>query len=206
MMPLAIGLPLLANGLDWLETLLPVLFFLFWILAQLVGVVKKVVGGGAGPQPQPPQPPPIRKPRPVAVDGVGRGDLQDEIREFLRRESPDRRRAMPPPATSPPQPRPPRPRPAPQLVERSKEVPEPMPSRVSGESIAERVRQDFSKELEHLSTPLTADRALASTPPSGGATSVLPAAAEIVRSLRSPATLRELIVIREILDRPVDRW
>lgn len=205
MMPLAIGLPLFANGLDWLETLLPILFFLFWILAQLVGVVKKVVGGGARPQPQR-QPPPIRKPRPVAVDGVGRGDLQDEIREFLRRESPDRRPAMPSPATSTPPPRPPRPRPAPQLVERSKEMPKPMPSRVSGESIAERVKQDFSKELEHLSTPLTADRALASSPPSGRVTSGSPAAAEIVRSLRSPATLRELVVIREILDRPVDRW
>lgn len=203
MMPLAIGLPLLANGLDWLEILLPILFFLFWILSQFVAVVKKVVGGGE--RPQPPQPPPIRKPRPVVVDGVGGGDLQDEIREFLRRESPDRRQPMPPIAASPPKPRPPRPRPAPQLVERSKEMPQPMPSRVSGESIAEKVKQDFAKELEHLSTPLTADRALASLQPRGGGATGSPAA-EIVRSLRSPATLRELVVIREILDRPVDRW
>jgi len=203
MMPLAIGLPLLANGLDWLEVLLPILFFLFWILSQFVAIVKKVVGGGE--RPKQPQPPPIRQPRPVAVDGVGRGDLQDEIREFLRREMPDRRRAMPQATTSPPPPRPPRPRPVPQLVERSQEMPEPMPSRMSGESIAEKVRQDFAKELEHLSTPLTADRAIASPQPSGGAATGSPAA-EIVRSLRSPATLRELVVIREILDRPVDRW
>ena len=112
---------------------------------------------------------------------------------------------MPQATTSPPPPRPPRPRPVPQLVERSQEMPEPMPSRMSGESIAEKVRQDFAKELEHLSTPLTADRAIASPQPSGGAATGSPAA-EIVRSLRSPATLRELVVIREILDRPVDRW
>lgn len=202
MMPLAIGLPLFANGLDWLEILLPVLFFLFWILSQFVAVVKKIAGGGDRPQ-QPP--PPIRQPRPVAVEGVGRGDLEDEIREFLRRESPDRRRAMPPTATSPPAPRPPRPRPTPRLVERSREMPEPMPSMVSGEAIAEKVRQDFAKELEHLSTPLTADRAIASPQPGGGAATGSPAA-EIVRSLRSPVALRELVVIREILDRPVDRW
>jgi len=201
MMPLAIAPPLLANGLDWLEALLPILFVLFWILSQLVAVVKKVVGTGERPQ-QPQQPPPIRRPRPVAVDRGDRGDLQDEIREFLRREVPDRRPAMPRPVMPGPSPQP---RTSPQLAERSKEMPEPVPSRVSGESIAERVKQDFAKELEHLSTPLTADRALASPQPGGAVATRLPVA-EIMRSLRSPATLRELVVIREIFDRPVDRW
>ncbi len=203
MMPLAIAPPLLANGLDWLEALLPVLFVLFWILSQLVAVVKKVVNAGERPQqPQQPPPPPVRRPRPVAVDRGERGDLQDEIREFLRREVPDRRPAMPRPVMPRPSPQPAT---APQFVERSKEMPEPMPSRVSGESIAERVKQDFAKELEHLSTPLTADRVLAS-PQSGAAAVTRAASNEIVRSLRSPATLRELVVIHEILDRPVDRW
>lgn len=201
MMPLAFVPPLLANGLDWLEALLPVLFVLFWILSQLFAVVKKVVGSGERPQQQPP----IRQPRPVAIDGVGRGDLQDEIREFLRRELPDRRPAMLPTEKRPPKPRPARPRSATQVVERSKEMSEPLPSRVSGESIAERVKQDFAKELEHLSTPLTADETLASLQP-GGAVATRAPVAEVVRSLRSPATLRELVVIREILDRPIDRW
>jgi hypothetical protein len=197
MMPLAIAPPLLANGLDWLEALLPVLFVLFWILSQLVAVVKKVVGSGErSQQPQQPQTPPVRRPRPVAVDRGDRGELQDEIREFLRRELPDRRPSMP---------RPVMPKPSAQFVERSKEMSEPLPSSVSGESIAERVKQDFAKELEHLSTPLTADRSLASPQP-GGAVAKRAPVAEVVRSLRSPATLRELVVIREILDRPVDRW
>lgn len=33
-----------------------------------------------------------------------------------------------------------------------------------------------------------------------------PAAAELVAALRDPATLRRMILVREVLDRPVDRW
>jgi hypothetical protein len=33
-----------------------------------------------------------------------------------------------------------------------------------------------------------------------------PPAAELVAALRDPATLRRMILLREILDRPVARW
>ena len=203
MMPLAIGpVPLVAAGLDWLEALLPVLFIAFWILSQVVAVVKKVAGGG---EPAKPAAQPVRRPRPVAADRVGPGGLEDEIREFLRREMPDVRTGPTPSPSSPPKPPPVRPRPAPQVAERAKAMPQPTPARVSGDSIAEKVREDFAKGLEHLSTPLTADQALVSPQPAGVAATASPAA-DFVRSLRSPSTLRQLIVVREILERPVDRW
>lgn len=199
MMPLAIGpSPLLAAGLDWLEALLPILFILFWILSQVVAVVKKVSGGS---EPAKPAPPPVRRPRPVADREVGK-DIHDEIREFLRRETPDRRPA--PPSVSAKS-GPAGPRPALQLAGQPRSVSLSTLQRVSGESIAEKVKEDFAKELDHLSTPLTADRALGSLQPVAAEAAVAPAAG-IVRSLRSPATLRDLVVIREILDRPVDRW
>ena len=40
-------LPLAAN--DWLEGLIPFLFFLIWIVSQVVGVVRRIGGGGKLP-------------------------------------------------------------------------------------------------------------------------------------------------------------
>ena len=35
---------LLAAGLDWLEGLLPVLFVLFWLVSQVVNVIRRMAG------------------------------------------------------------------------------------------------------------------------------------------------------------------
>lgn len=212
MMPTVIAhVPLFAAGFDWLEALLPLAFALFWIISQIVAAVRKIAGGG-GEAARPAAAPP-RRPRPVAADREVARELRDEIREFLRRDVVEQRQALPsdfPKPTERTPPSPPKPRPAsqrsrPPLADRPDVMRQPSSVSLSGESIAEKVKEDFARELEHLSTPLTADRVLA-TPQPGGAVVSASRTSRIVRSLRSPETLRELVVIREILERPVERW
>ena len=50
--------PLFAAGFDWIEGLLPLLFVIFWIVSQVVNVVRRVAGGGG-----PPAAPPVRQKR-----------------------------------------------------------------------------------------------------------------------------------------------
>jgi hypothetical protein len=201
----------LAAGLDWLEALLPILFVGFWVLSQIVAIGRKIVGPpaetGRANRPATPQPPVIRRRRPRA-DGEERpghagnlesfgdrqGEVQREIREFLERAS------SPPvakPAVRPP-------RPVSPAVDQSKKS-------QSISSMSEKVQADFAKELQHLSSPLTSEL-LAGDPSLDGsrATTVADGRAKAARDirtmLRSPETLRQLVVLREILDRPVDRW
>lgn len=213
----------LAAGLDWLEALLPILFVGFWVLSQIVAIGRKIIGPpaetGRANRPATPQPPVIRRrsppadaasrPRPAGeIESLGErpGDLQKEIREFLER-------ASSPPAAKPVV-RPPRPvAPAAAQTKKSPSI----------SSIAEQVQADFAKELRHLSSPLTSeplsgDPSFTGSPSSTGspslagsrATTAADGRAKVTRDigamLRSPATLRQLVVLREILDRPVDRW
>ena len=203
---------LFAAGLDWLEGLLPVLFVLFWIVSQVFNAFK-AAGKGR------PQPPVVRPPRPVAdaprADDI-RGQLERQIGEFLERQAgrrgqpaerqrqpgrqrpvtrpqagrPDARsgagREPPPLPTAPTQPR---------VVERPVAV-------AAGADVARHVHDAFAHELEHLSTSIT--------PGAAGDAEQRPAvvkpATELVAMLRNPATLRQLILLREVLDRPTDRW
>ena len=191
----------LAAGIDWLETLLPILFIGFWVLSQIVAIGRKIAGrpADAGRENRPAAPPPVpRRRQQKAADETrprlpgGGGDLHEEIREFLGR------------ASAPPAPRPvPRePRAAVAMSAGSRK-----PKEIS--SIAERVRADFAKELDHLSSPLTS-RPLAGDESAAGSPPVVPAAVaaaqDIASMLRSPERLRHLVVLREILERPVDRW
>ena len=197
----------LAAGLDWLEAILPILFVGFWVLSQIVAIFRRIVGPpaekGRASRPAAPQPPVVRRvppradgeprPRPAGELQAG-GDLQREIREFLERTSS-------PPAVKPVV-RPPRPvAPAVAQMKHSQPI----------SSIAEKVQADFAKELKHLSSPLTSEP-LAGDPSLTGARATAAAdgraraARDIGTMLRSPATLRQLVVLREILDRPVDRW
>lgn len=64
------------------------------------------------------------------------------------------------------------------------------------ETVESHVREAFSRELPHLA----ADAADTSRP------AAATAAESLVRKLRDPATIRDLVILREVLDRPVDRW
>ena len=45
--------PLFAAGIDWLEALLPILFVGFWIVSQIVAVIRKISGPAAPNRPEP---------------------------------------------------------------------------------------------------------------------------------------------------------
>jgi len=79
-----------------------------------------------------------------------------------------------------------------------------MPSQPQTESVARHVQDAFSHELTHLRGTISQDSAeqTGGTPRPTAPTQ----ADELVHLLRSPATIRQVILLREILDRPVDRW
>jgi hypothetical protein len=71
------------------------------------------------------------------------------------------------------------------------------------ESVARHVQDAFSHELTHLRGTITPDESQAGGPRRPTAPTQ---AEELVHVLRNPATVRQLILLREVLDRPVDRW
>jgi len=77
------------------------------------------------------------------------------------------------------------------------------PQQPQSESVTRHVKDAFSHELTHLRGAIAQDE-----PKAGGAAPTLPPtqAEELMHLLRSPATVRQVILLREILDRPVDRW
>ena len=194
---------LFAAGLDWLENLLPVLFVLFWIVSQVFNAFKAV---GRGRQ----QPPVVRPQRPAPAAPQAeeiRGQLERQIGEFLRqqgeRRGPPAGRPKPPvqqrPARQPTEGRGPRPPAAPPAKPQPVARPVAAPA---GSDVARHVHDAFAHQLEHLSTSIAAGAPVNAEPRRPA-----PApAAEIVAMLRNPATLRQLILLREVLDRPTERW
>ena len=69
-------------------------------------------------------------------------------------------------------------------------------------SVSRHVQDAFARELTHLQGTIKHDEAKTSDVVSTAATQ----AEELRHLLRSPATIRQVIVLREVLDRPVDRW
>lgn len=190
----------LAAGLDWLEQLLPVLFVAFWIASQVFNAFK---AAGRGRQPAPPhvrpQRPPVGPPR---ADEI-RGQLERQIGEFLERQRGGRRgqpAERPQPAAKPQGSRPHakaagRPAsPSPQPAAR--------PAAPPSGGVARHVQDAFAHEIEHLASSLPSGPVAAAGPRPPAA----PVAAELVAMLRNPATLRHLILLREVLDRPSERW
>ena len=192
----------LAAGLDWLEGLLPILFALFWIGSQIVGVLRQAGRGG-----KPPARPARPVPQPPRADEV-RTQLERQIEEFLGRSRPpaERPTAQRPPAADPNRGRRP--------VRATGKVPPPPPAVAAkpvasdrgprapgGGEVARHVHDAFAHQLDHLAPSLHA---------SAGAELARPAAVapaeELIAALRNPATLRQIILLREVLDRPVDRW
>lgn len=218
--------PVFAAGFDWLEGLLPLLFVIFWIVSQVVNVVRRVAGGGGRPAA-----PPVRPPRrPVAgePDGDVRVELERQIEEFLRQSRGEPRQPTPRPASQPAQQRRPegRPqqRPAGQRSDRSqaagtsavRRTPSPLPPKSvtpaprvamrqftplgeEGDDVAEHVQEAFAHDLAHRDPMLTSPTA--AKPAAASST-----ASELAAAFRDPAALRRLIVMREILDRPIHRW
>jgi hypothetical protein len=207
---------LFAAGLDWLEALLPILFVLFWIVSQVFNAFKAV--GRAGQRPPVARPPRPGADRPRADDV--RGQLERQIGEFLERQAgrggqpverprqaPGQRPAARPAAKTAQKTiqktasttaagRTPPPLPAPQTVPG-----QPRPAAASGGDVAQHVRDAFAHELEHLSPHIASGAA-----PGETRRPAPPPAAELVAMLHNPATLRQLILLREVLDRPVSRW
>ena len=217
----AVG-PLFAAGFDWIEGLLPLLFVIFWIVSQVVNLVRRVAGGG-GPAA------PVRPPRrPVAGEPPAdiRVELERQIEEFLRQSRGGQQQPTPQPAQQrKPEPRPQQ-RPAVQRSDRSqgsgkssvRRAPPPLPPKPgtpaprlgdrpyaplgeAGDDIIDHVNDAFAKDLGHRDSILSSPAVV--TKPKAAAGGV---ADELAAAIRDPAALRRLIVMREILDRPVHRW
>jgi hypothetical protein len=227
------SVPLLAAGLDWLEGLLPLLFVMIWIVSQVWGVFRKVAGNGnakppkAGPVPRPaprpvPQAPWLEE-EPLPADANLRGELEKQIEEFLRetgRSSPSE------PRSAPKRPTPARSarqlqtssqtqRPRAEARTSAPAAPPRLTSAADGPareraigSLAERT-SDIARHVEDaFADDLVHRRAAASTANAERSGLDVQSAAplDLVRLLRNPATLRQLVLVREVLDRPVDRW
>ena len=227
-------LAVFAAGLDWLEGLLPALFVGFWILSQVFAIFRRPAKQGEQPQPvgrgRPPAPVPPRRLPPGEVFDELRGEnldpgeliemrpgdrarLEREIEEFLAG-----RRAGRPPANDPqetasvqqPDRRPRRPRGPGKILRGADSVATPPPlaaQRVSGAprppisntDIARHVDEAFAHDLAHEAPLSLHDKSPVRAQP---ATTAQPLAA----LLRDPATIRQIIVMREVLERPTDRW
>jgi len=176
---------------DWLEGLLPLLFVIIWVISQVLGLFRKAAKQ-PGEQPAPPR-------RPAAGRGpaeAGDDSLDEEIEEFLRRtlgpggrdrrggrSSQSKRRG---------------PRSKQRRRQEGLEVPPPLPAAAgSREDVASHVAAAFAHDLAHES-PLARDGSPQPQPAS--------AATELLAALRSPGGLRQLILMREVLDRPTQRW
>ncbi|MFM7107720.1 MAG: hypothetical protein ACKOZU_03840 [Planctomycetaceae bacterium] len=214
---MAAPLPLAAG--EWLEALLPFLFLLFWVVSQIRNLFKAANQGR-------PQGPVVVRPvaRPAADDERQR-EITRQVEEFLRRASaekdpaarrpagqrprgpvPSPRAATPPPLPGAPPARPPR-----QPVRETRgarpsvtpaAAPPPALGSLGGHGgdVARHVGDAFAHEMRHLEPGVgrTADA-------DATAARAVPVA-DIAALLRNPATLRQMLLVREVLDRPVDRW
>jgi hypothetical protein len=199
---------LIAAGFDWLEGLLPLLFVLYWIGSQLVGLFR-AAGGGRKPVAQVPAPRPPAGPPDDAAEA--RGELERQIEEFLRqpggrtgrraggREAAGREAIRPqrparsiPPAASPTRQK----APSADITGRHLGALE----AAGGPDVAKHVHDAFAHDLGRLTTALTNEQSQVGTPPAAAP------AVNLVALLRSPAALRQLFLVREVLDRPVERW
>jgi len=240
-----IVLPLAAN--EWLEGLVPFLFFVIWIVSQVVGVVRRLGGDGKIPEARPnagrpvgPAPGPVREVRPPVVAAgererrAAQEDLQRQIEAFRRGQAegadrdPPRRTPQNPPSLpkAPPRrepvavksvnpaaprgqegarrpPSPVAPRPAATPSRAGTVAANPPPAILGGHAgeIGRHVEGAFAHDLAHAGVrPGSADQ-------SAVAPQTVPTVAhDLVAMFRDPKTIRQVILLREVLDRPIDRW
>ena len=228
--------PLFAAGFDWLEALLPFLFVAFWIISQVFAVLRRIGGGPQPParidRPRPqPQPRPggdvrselerqieeflrqaggeqVRRPEAATGTGQRRADQP-------QRSQPERSRPQPVVKTAPAAPaaRPATSSSGPSRADRERlagdmrevrRVARPAAAAAPGaaESVEHHVQDAFSHDLAHARGGLAQE----STAPATVTHRTNDIAAELVAMLRSPEATRRAILLREVLDRPVDRW
>ncbi len=209
---------LIAAGFDWLESLLPFLFVAFWIVSQVFSVFRRLAGGGKEP---PGKPVVVVQKRPRPAPPAARGpedDLKQQIEEFLRtagsrrpvETAADRNRGQ---TTPPPAPvRPVVAKPAAASGQPAASL-RPGSDRHVGSldekstDVARHVRDVFSHEISHIPAgPAGTGVAGAGTAASRERKPVNATAAELVEAFRDPATIRRAILLREVIERPVDRW
>lgn len=206
---------LIAAGFDWLESLLPFLFVAFWIFSQIFSAFRRLAGGGNEPPGKPLAAPP-KRPRPAMPPAPRPEDeLKQQIEEFLRTSG--SRRPIETPADrsrrpAPPPPAPVRPvvaKPAPASVQDSSPL-RPGSDRHVGSledaptQVSRHVRDVFNHEVGHI--PAGADTSASGSASPRPRKPLSPAAAELVEAFRDPTTIRRAILLREVLERPVDRW
>jgi len=214
---------LFAAGIDWLEAILPLLFVGFWILSQVFAVLRRVGGGPAKPPvvrvPEAPRPDEMpRAPQP-AGDVDPRAELEKQIADFLRQvtgEAPVTPKPQPRPQTIPqassvpksPAPRPKAERPArPKPAAPAAQAPRSVGTLTAGPSdVARHVQDAFAHDLGHLHSGLekVTDEPAKAAPARNAVRGL--SARDLVAAARDPATIRQAILLREILERPVDRW
>ena len=173
---------------DLIDTLIPILFVAVWIITQVINAFRK-----AGKVPQPPQ----VRPAPPQVGPARPAELDREIEAILRRTlgvEPARTQAQPP--------RPPKPPKQKQNTKNQAGMVPPRGSqqgaRGSRDDVARHVEEAFAHDLAHESPSGTAAQSVA-------AIAAAPSA-DLIASLRSPETLRQLVIAREILEVPTHRW
>lgn len=189
---------LLAAGFDWLEALAGSALVIIWLISQVINVFRAAAGRKAAPTPPAPErQPPARVRRPARPrDGTdAQTDVERQIEEFLRDRRGGRRpddaaaaRQQPPPLPKPARAAPAAPRAAPA-------------AEVSGNDVSRHVADAFAHQLDHLSPGLAEAAARPETRPQPAS-----AGAELGAALRSPAMLRQLFLLRAVLDRPTERW
>lgn len=209
-MPFHIPCILFAAGLDWLENLLPLLFVGFWILSQVFAVFRRVAGNGRPVDPPVVRVPEPARPAPPPMKREDREELEKQIEEFLRRATGE---PAPKPTPKPtPKPRAPQ---TPPAVVKPAPVAKPLPSPpkpMIATDVASHVREAFAHDLKHDRQPLAKPAAarrpdeLAPATPPAATKQRAKVAAELAQALRNPASIRQAILLREVLERPADRW
>ena len=198
---------LVAAGLDWLEGLLPLLFVAVWVISQVVGLIRRIAGADGPPKrepaPRPPRvgPPAVRPPVAPAGRGDARVELERQIEDFLAlrrdgRPTPRPAAAGRPPATATAS----KPRPA-----AERKAAKAAPRGAAQTSVARHVQDAFAHELGHLPASLPGHERPPAAAPGGAAVGGGPAI-DIVALLRDPVTVRQMVILKEVLERPVDRW
>ena len=212
--------PLFAAGGDWIDILVPALFAIVWLVGQVMNIFRRAAADRGRPAAPPPRPPrgPVAGEPPADV----REQLERQIEEFLRqsRGGPQQpapaQRPVPAPRSTPPKlpaapqggrsqaggkgaTKPPAraaaksAKPAARLADRQL-----TPLGEAGDDVVEHVQEAFANDLGHRD-PMLAPPAAAKPTGAGSAD-------DLAKAVRDPAVLRRLIVMREILDRPLQRW
>lgn len=185
---------LLAAGLDWLEGLLPAVFVGFWILSQVFTLFRRAPRDGG--------PVVVMKPAPAveAEPAPNRERLQQEIETFLRERRMGRPSQQPQDPTTKPVRRPstpPRDERRRQPIQPSPAASlSPAPAATVHSDVARHVEEAFAHDLAHEVPVRQGEAATTRSTPAVG----------LADLLRDPATIRRLIVMREVLERPTERW